>query len=269
MRSLLFLLAFSLGCQSSTAPRESLRPHIPLGVVAHRLDSAEVSELRELGVKYVRITFYASFDRSGQLAHLSQSLAALDAVGIAPLIVVHDFASADQVAPTMADLTERFPDRQWQVGNEWDFTPEHFASTGTAYAQLMQEVLTKAPRGRYVGLGLAGGDLPRWERWFASYRAAGGPRLDAYAIQVYGDVQAQVAEAKRLAGDTPLWVTEVGGLPNASGLPETQAATFSTADRIYGYCLTAGDGYGWVEGDRMHTRKTVFQWARTYNQGEK
>lgn len=201
-------------------PKVTLTPPAPVivpvtcvhAVVSHK-SAGDLDELKALGVKKVRLTYYV---RNPDNSHWTWHLPLFDAAGIEPMIVVHDFDSMDQSVEVMRDLTTRFPGRRWQIGNEYNFhgwSKDDFAYHGGQYAVMMQRIIAACPPGtRFVGCGLAFNfDQVGYLR---DYLAAGGPILEAWAIHAYGvpvvlDTTVRPTQAM-LAGKMPLLVTEYG-----------------------------------------------------------
>jgi hypothetical protein len=229
-----------------------------LGCVAQRGSQSEIDGMAALGVKHARVTFFTAQDSPQYRATRTAMLLALDAKGIEPLIVVHDFPTAAEIPSTMADLTTAFPGRLWQIGNEYDAQPwrEQNAgwgpksTAGAFYALIMRAVVAACPGQRFVGMGLAttaSGDAARWQAFAWSYFAAAGPTMEAWCIHAYANVPAQVADMQvALLHRWPLWVTEYNAVP----IPAFAAVGVS---RAYWYCYWSGSGpAGLVNADDSH-----------------
>ena len=253
---------FSLLCRWFRwwCPKPPVVPAVPLvpvpscahGCVIHRGSQGEIDGLKALGVTLARSTFYTAQDLSTSTyrAAFGARLLALDAAGIESLIVVHDFPTWVSVVPAMVSLVASFPNRTWQVGNEWDAQPWSFCNTGSQYAVLMQQVITACPGVSFAGMGLAttpAGDAARWTAFVQSYFASSHPTLEAWCIHSYANVPAQVAAIQSaLLNRFPLWITEYNQVP----IPAFAALG---VERAYWYCYwDAGGPQGLVNADDSH-----------------
>lgn len=199
------------------------------GVVSHK-SAGDLTELQTLGVKIVRLTYYV---RNTDNSHWPWHLEAFDAAGIEPMLCVHDTDSIEHTVTTLAALTRQFPNRLWQVGNEWNasgWSHNDFAVKGKQYAVLMRRVMAACPVGtRFCGVGLAFNFAQA--AYLADYLAAGGPMLEAWCVHTYGVPnypRATILDTQTvLRGRMPLWITEYGvekaAMDKAWG-PQTDAA---------------------------------------------
>jgi hypothetical protein len=225
-------------------------PSCAMGCVAQQ-GAGDLAGMVALGATIVRVTFFTAQDTTpAYRVGIAQWLAAFDAAGVEPVIVVHDFPTLASVVPAMVSLTTSFPNRTWQVGNEWEAVPNPFCSTGGQYAVLMQQVVAACPGVRFAGMGLATtptGDAARWTTFAQDYFAARGPTLAAWCIHAYRDVGAQVATMQSaLLNRWPLWVTEYNVVP----IPLFAGMGVS---RAYWYCYWDNGGpQGLVNADGSH-----------------
>jgi hypothetical protein len=243
------------------------------GVVSHK-SAGDLDDLKALGVKIVRLTYYV---RNPDSTHWTWQLPLFDAAGIEPMLVVHDTDSVEHTVATMADLTRRYSNRLWQVGNEWNasgWSRGDFAITGGQYAVLMQRVIAACPAGtRFCGVGLAFNYAQA--TYLADYLAAGGPTLEAWCIHTYGvpnTPRLTVGQTQAvLKGRMPLWITEYGiekaSMEQAWG-PQTDAAFEEEqrkemidllavagslgVSRTYYYCMSGDEKFALVMDDGRH-----------------
>jgi len=253
-----------------------------MGCVAQR-GAGDIAGMVALGAKIVRVTFYTAQDTPQYRTDIASWLTQFDAAGIEPVIVVHDFQNATNAPAMMASLVASFPNRTWQVGNEYNGQPWREKSpgwgpgstTGTFYAGLMQQVVAACSAARFVGMGLAFNFAQA--QFLADYIAGGGPTLEAWCIHVYGcpyNANVTVPETTAvLQGKMPLWITEYG-IEEASMVaawgPQTlaqcdaeqckeMAALLAVAgslgvSRTYYYCYwdDTDTGFGLVRKDESH-----------------
>lgn len=204
-------------------------PRTEVGTVIHRGGGQEIDGLAALGVRHARHTFYTAEDgvTPDYRGVFKARLDYLDVKGIEPLLLVWDFTDMDHAVATMADLTRFYPNRLWQVGNEYDAKPwQSWCHTGAQYADLMRRVVAACPPStRFVSMGLATADwhappiapdASRRQTFYREYTLANGPALLAWCLHVYGLPQGrvlaeQVTEFQQaLRGAAPLWLTEFG-----------------------------------------------------------
>lgn len=220
MRFLRWLRSLFTTRRVPTPPPPPIAPavHCVHGVVSHR-NSGELGGLKALGVKHARVTYYPK-ESAAACAAWDWHLPLFDVAGVEPLICVHDFDNATDAVLVMADLTMRYPNRLWQVGNEYDAQPwRGWCHTGAQYAVLMQRIVAACPAGtRFAGMGLASwkDDLVRQPAFLRDYLYAGGPPLVAWCLHTYGvpvlpAMRAKVKATRAILGDRwPLWITEYG-----------------------------------------------------------
>ena len=237
------------------------------GVNIARAAGIELDGLKNLGVKFVRHTFYTKQDTGDYDGIFRARLLALDALGIETLIVVHDFDSAYEISSKMAELVKRYPNRLWQIGNEWDAaTWVPFGNTGAQYAEIMREVIKVCPNTSFVGMGLATSDVPntppdiiRQPKFLTDYLNNSGPLLKAWCIHIYGHPVINTfkslvtATQQVLKQRMPLWVTEYGTFDDDETERQmivditTNAPKYGVS-RTYQYCFWAGDSnFGLVD----------------------
>lgn len=217
MRRLLAFLAALFGKRKPTPIPPYVAPAVPCthGVIAHQL-TGNVAQMDELGCKLARITYYVREPDPKYHENWAWQLPYFDAHGIEPLIIIHDTDSADHTVETLVRLTGLYPNRLWQIGNEWnagEWSRGGFGNTGTKYAEIMRRLIAACPVGtRFVGVGLAYNYAQ--PEYLRSYLAAGGPTLKAWCIHVYGvpvTLTSTVQETQDvLRGRMPLWITEYG-----------------------------------------------------------
>jgi len=183
------------------------------GVILHRCSQEEIDGCLALGVRHVRVTYYTKASPAVNDAW-RWKLLAFDAIGIEPLIIVHDVDSSDQAVLVLTQLTALYSGRTWQVGNEWDGNLQHWCHTGGQYAVLMQRIVAACPGQQFVGMGLSfSAAQPNFLR---DYLAAGGPELVAWCIHTYGVPVLPAMREKVKATQAvlqnrwPLWITEYG-----------------------------------------------------------
>lgn len=258
---------FRVGCRRAA-------PFVPTpaagiaGVVVHMATPPVVAAVKATGVQHVRWTLYLADERTDPAAaplYWDDSLRQFDEAGLTPLIIVHDFARREDIVPMMQRLTQRYPNRLWQIGNEWEYaywpTTRWFAGlTGADYAQILREVQAAIPGIQLAGQGCCWpvNATPReaiasQSRFLDSYLAANGPTLRAWCIHSYGNdnyLPMLSAEAlQRLNGRMPLWVTEFGSDQADAEQVRIWSATLASAkhagvERLYGYCFAGDDGFG-------------------------
>jgi len=229
----LFALALLAACSPdatpTTAPLLSTTPaaSMPVGIGTHGYGD-EIGMLGQVGVHTTRITYYTKEASPQYDAQFAARLAAFDAAGIEPLIVVHDFFPYSANVPSglpwvvMPALAMRFPGRVWQMGNEWN---EHAGYSGHDYAYAVYFAMTWAraadPTAKFVGMGLSSNDnqplfTQQYYQWFAANQIDPTPLLDAWSFHCYGVdvgrcVRLRAAALRAVVPPTmPLWLTEVG-----------------------------------------------------------
>lgn len=248
------------------------------GVVIQRGSQGEIDGVAALGAKVVRMTYFTANEVDPNYRRdFEGRLLALDAKGIETLLVVHDFPAWEAVAPKMADLVQSFPNRTWQLGNEYDAQPwRGWGNTGARYATLMRDVVTACPGQRFVGMGLASADgqgipgvapdITRQPQFLRDYLAANGTMLAAWCLHLYGTLATITAKANAtsqvLAQRMPLWLTEYNQStpPDISDATEVQIVSDVTANaarlgvsRTYFYDYWDGPGSrGLVRNDDTH-----------------
>lgn len=258
---------FRLGCRRATPFVPTPAAGVP-GVVVHMATPPVVAAVKATGVRHVRWTLYLADERTDPVAaplYWDESLRQFDDAGLTPLIIVHDFARREDIVPVMQRLTQRYPNRLWQIGNEWEYAlwpkSRWFAGlTGAGYAQILREVRAALPEIQLVGQGCcwpvnatASEAIVSQSRFLDSYLAANGPTLRAWCIHSYGNdnfLPVLAAEAlQRLNGRMPLWVTEFGSNQTDGEQALLWSATLASAklagvERLYGYCFAGDDGFG-------------------------
>ncbi len=258
MRWLARLFAALFGSKTPPVPAVA---SCALGVCTHRNSEGEIAGVQALGVGHARVTIYTL--QSGDLASWAWKMPQYDAAGLSLLIVVHDPINSDDMVTAMAALTRKYQGRTWQVGNEADADPAHYAGTGKKYAALMRRVIAACPVGtQFAGMALATtwkDDDGRWTAFLKDYLAAGGPTLAAWCGNAYRDVVAQAAVLHRaLNGRMPVWITEFG----TEHGDDAQIALLATVptfakggvSRAYWYCYwdAQDEGFGLVRYDDAH-----------------
>lgn len=238
------------------------------GVVTHRNSDTELRGVAALGVRHVRTTYYAR-ESAEVNAAWPQKLATMDALGIEPLMILHDF---DQDVDVIHRVVRQFPERLWQIGNEANAYPHYWLGEPAQYARLMRELMAAHPTTRFVGMGLAFNYAQAG--YLKAYLAAGGPMLAAWCIHCYGapiSFAVPVRETQAvLQNRMPLWVTEYGidraqqeqawGPRTLAQLDAEQADEIADVlrragplgvSRTYQYCYYDGtdDGFGLVRAD--------------------
>jgi hypothetical protein len=248
------------------------------GVVTHRNSDAELAGVAALGVRHVRTTYY-SRESDDVNASWGWKLPNMDALGIEPLMVLHDF---DQDVAAINRIVSAHPTRTWQIGNEANAYPNYWLHDPANYAGLMRELVTAHPTTKFVGMGLA--FSYGQADYLKGYFVFGGPILTAWCIHCYGvpiALDVPVAETQAvLKGRMPLWVTEYGinrvdqerawGPRTTEQIDAEQAkeigdviarASSLGISRTYQYCYFDGtdDGFGLVRTDgSLHPAATLF-----------
>lgn len=236
-------VAPSTGDRAADGPLGGSGP--ALGAVIHT-NAFDLSTLQATGVRYARVTRYVQ-DGPASLAGFGAKLAALDALGIEPLIVVHDFPSPASVYEHMRELVAMFPNRTWQVGNEWDagesMTWTDEPMRGGTYARLMAPLVLAFRNARFVGMGL-GGSTPGW--FLRDYLVEGGLPLTAFGLHAYdGGERDRVGESlMALNGQGILWLTEFGARTASEQLTALSSVrNLRAVDRAYAYAVQSSDGF--------------------------
>jgi hypothetical protein len=310
------LLAASASCSggsSSPAPTPSMPVTNPnahynpspvtapvrrvVGITA-AADSLSIVVLRRLGITRVRMAIiwnnyldvrHFADDRATVVSSgghtvaefFAMDLAAFQAAGIEPLVVVHTppsgmtLASGITAMPTfMASLASTFPGLRWQILNEMDgddtFNAGWFEVTngavsdstrGDRYGQVLGPVYDAIKAADSTATVVSGGVNPASTAFYNGLVARASGKFNAYAVHAYGPPATpgfveHSTRLRPLLGATPLWCTETG---NNQADETTQASDLGNLldendrnnryDRLYLYALISPDGYGLVRSD--------------------
>jgi hypothetical protein len=276
---------------TSTTPTVYSRRRV--GVNLDPLTAGPIAIMQKLGVTQVRITLYWTVwidtrdldsdgipDNVAAQAEFAAALAALDAAGIEPLIMVHSpppsYATlADGIAQMpsfMAGLATAMPGRIWQIMNEvddhpywsnngWfgDFDeatdPVDIAtgfSRGVLYGQLLAPVYDAIKAADPTATVITGGTGFDPGNFWAGLMSVASSKCDAVCVHAYGEplyiaTSSRSNSAKAVIGGKPLWCTEWG---STFADDATQAASIGLVladndannrfDRMYLYTLVEG-----------------------------
>lgn len=214
-----------------------------LGINSNTLRPEEVAHLRALGIRRVRLTGilqrWETNDR-GFRAAMREMAAAADAAGIEVLWVLHNVPEGAAVPARLEDRARwmermtRFAEwvatlpatgavQLWNEPDQWVQAPFGaaqdlpFEARGRLYAEQLRiaypRIKAVNPAVRVVAAATA--DYPPRQGYadFLRGMLVGDPPVDAVAVHAYGPwprARRIVAEARAIAGDRPLWVTEFG-----------------------------------------------------------
>ncbi len=276
-----------------------------LGINSHLLREEDLRLIRDLGFTHVRSTLYTPrwTEDPSYAASARENTARTVANGLGLLYVVHngrdevfrmgnDPRAARRFATTVAEMLRALPAAEsWQLWNEPDVwvqapfgagaIPRHRAErVGESYGRWWSETY---PALKEINPSItlvtgAAADAPG-DRWRAFHRgfAQSGAVADAIGVHAYGPwsrVNERLRSVRSLPGaDTPLWLTECGGLPGAGWTPHDQMEAWRGAiegnererlvERIYPYCLETDPNDPWyglrnVDG----SDRPVLEWLR-------
>jgi hypothetical protein len=293
------LLAASASCSggsSSPAPTPSMPVTNPnahynpspvtapvrrvVGITA-AADSLSIVVLRRLGITRVRMAIiwnnyldvrHFADDRATVVSSgghtvaefFAMDLAAFQAAGIEPLVVVHTppsgmtLASGITAMPTfMASLASTFNAGWFEVTNG----AVSDSTRGDRYGQVLGPVYDAIKAADSTATVVSGGVNPASTAFYNGLVARASGKFNAYAVHAYGPPATpgfveHSTRLRPLLGATPLWCTETG---NNQADETTQASDLGNLldendrnnryDRLYLYALISPDAYGLVRSD--------------------
>ena len=211
-------------------------PPIEVGVVAHRLNDADVLALRYMGVRHLRLSLYGNLD--GEV-WIDRAIAE----GFSALVV-----SYRDVSDRAADRV-RWPSVMWQYGNEPDMT------------KITPLQMAQYSTGGEVSPGLRTDTPPDW---MSAYKSYADPN-QIFAIHIYGD-ELTLATERRLDAIKTIsgkrWVTEIGRIngPTDDFVRAINLMRQSGIERVYVYALWSPDtGYTLTDAQKLAIQAMVYE----------
>ncbi len=276
-----------------------------LGINSHLLLEDDLRLVRDLGFTHVRSTLYTPrwTEDPTYIVAARENAARVVASGLRLLYVVHnardevfrmgnDPRAARRFAITVAEMVRAMPGVEaWQLWNEQDVWVQapfgagaiprrRAARVGENYGRWWSESYPALKEINPAALFVTGAaaDAPgdRWREFHRGFSQSGAA-ADAIGVHAYGPwdrVSDRLHEVRAVVGpDTPLWLTECGGIPGDAWTPAHQAEAWRTtiegnerealADRVYPYCLETDPNDPWYGiRDINGSDRPVLEWLR-------